>query len=847
MTRKVQYVFRIEPYRILLDLGVPVTQENGRFFVPHPKDPKARMLLDGRSLVSSSLTCDVVACSLFEYIRLQLGSYSATLDFLIERYHQNAQATPGTSLAALKPAFIEDLKGERKDFEAVLKLRNRMLENENLLDSFLWCRRRGISVKHGWRSFYLARRADLIPFMDSDDTRDVKLEDEHYLVFPYLVDPHTYGWLKVQSATTKTNFTIPLQKTSHAFYGLHTCLPSVSEIRVYADPVVAQLAYSSEVEMINESLGCVHVGHMGVSDTNSYKIDEAVFVQTSGANFGQMAQARTAINKMRVSSASAEDPTLECLLDRSVTWTAHVLSETDRLIQAEGVESAEFRSLLDVIRTDRDLCGVLLRRIEKQQTPEIVARIRQHLNANQTYSIGGMEIIETPNGYVAKRKNTSVPFTNFTIRIDQNVHFEGDETDTIHCGRVIMHGQEFPIVIPNRIMDRKPADIPGICLTSIVKAGMGDQAGFFPQIVDSTLSRRLGEVLKQQAEPKGTCHGVRRLGWNDERSRFTTPCWAMTVRGEAPTSRIPYPFSNFLQAHYDFREYSYVPGKDLVTPHVNTFICMIASGLVRSFLHLMVPPVAIMRNPASIDLLHALFRPFGQSTAIPFGAQRRVIQNVLSKENLAGYPVFGIAANSEMVSGTSYPIFLIADNGVPFHEGMTDEVYVEVAGYAKSIYAGILSQCLRNPTQMHLLIPSEDEPQIKDMIREGKRIVEHCLGIPSFSIFESQMPLFEMMLGNVPVDQVGDFFRYDMPTNCIYIKMRKFSSFSRREVVDELASKNSEVHLHGDHYISCPADFLFEVMASFYGKPVKLFHQNPEPEPTEPFEAAQDDSAQSAP
>jgi hypothetical protein len=146
---------------------------------------------------------------------------------------------------------------------------------------------------------------------------------------------------------------------------------------------------------------------------------------------------------------------------------------------------------------------------------------------------------------------------------------------------------------------------------------------------------------------------------------------------------------------------------------------------------------------------------------------------------------------------------------------------------------------------MHLLIPSEDEPQIKEMIQEGKRIIEHCLKIKHFSIFESKMPLFEMMLGNVPFTEVGEFFRYDMPTNCIYIRMRKFQAFSRRAVVDELAAKNSEVRLHGHHYISCPADFLFELMSSFYGRPVKLFHQDPEPEPTETSAAAQDEAEQS--
>lgn len=803
------------------------------------------MLLDGRSLISTSPNCDIVACSLFDFVRYQLGSYSKAVDFLIERFHQSAQTTPGTSLAALKPAFVEDLQGERAGFESVLKLRNRMLGSENLLDSFLWCRHRGMSVRYGWRSFYLVRKIDLVPFLTGEDTREISLDDEHYIVFPYLINPHTFGWLKVQSATSKTNFTIPLQKVSHAFYGLHTCLPDIRETRVYDDPITAQLAYSSDIEMAHGLIGCVHVGTMGVSEPNDYKLSEAVFVQTNKTSFSQMAQTRMAIDKMLVTSSKAEDPSLEYLNTRSVTWTAHVLNEATQIIQDVGTESSEFLGLMDVIRTDQELCGVLIRHLEKLQPEEVVARIRHHLKANQTYAVGGMEIIETPNGYVAKRKNTSVPFTNFTIRIDHNVYFEGEESNVIHCGRLIMHGQEFPVVIPNHIVRRKPADIPSICLASIIKAGVGDQAGFFPQVVDTTLTRRLGDVLAQQAGTKAQKVGVHRLGWNDDRTKFTAPTWSMTARGEEATSRIPYPYSRFLQAHYDFREYTYTPGTDLITPHVNTFMCMLASGIVRSFLHMMVPPVEIMRNPSSIDLLHAMFRAFGQSSPIPFGSQRRSAINTLTQENLLGYPVFGVASEAGVVSGLSYPIFLISDTGVPFHEEMTNEVYVQIAGYSQHICSKLILECLRQPSQMHLLIPSEDEPQIKEMIQEGKRIIEHCLKIQHFSIFESKMPLFEMMLGNVPLAEVGEFFRYDMPTNCIYIRMRKFQAFSRRDVVDELAAKNPEVRLHGHHYISCPADFLFELMSSFYGRPVKLFHQDPEPEPTETSAAAQDEAEQS--
>lgn len=845
MTSRVQHVFRVEPYRILLDLGVPITQEDGRFFVPLPEKRVGRMLLDEGSLVSDQPQCSIVACSLFDYAKYVLGDYASVVDFLIEHYHTNAQATPGTSLASLRPAFIEDLKATREQFESVLQLRQRMLDSEDLLPSFLWCRHRGISVRCGWRSFYLVRRKDLTPFVERETEQEIALEDEHYIVFPYLLNPHTFGWLRIFSSNTPANFTLSFQKSPYGFYGLHTCLPNVREIRIYDDPVTTQLAYSTEAEMAHDQIGCIHVGITGTQEANDYRLSRAVFVQTKQSSFSQIAQTRVAVRDLSVTNGEAGDPSIDVLSAKSVSWSGHVLSEITRCVQDHTPDSPKLLSLIDVIRTDRDLCEMVLRHLEQQGLPEIVAKVRQHLNSNQTYLIGGMEVVETPNGYVARRKGVSSPFTNFIVRLDHNVFFEDSDNESMHCGRLIMQGQEFPLVLPN-ICLRKPGNIPSVCLSAVVKAGVSDQPGFFPQIVDSTLVRRLGEVLSVQAGTKTSRLGIKRLGWNDARTKFVTPVWEATAKGVAPTSRIPYPGSRFLQSHYDFHNYRYVQAHDLVTSHTHTFMCMVASGIVRSFLHLMVPPVEIMRNPASIDLLHALFHPFGQSSPIPFGSQRRAAQNILARENLLGYPVFGVAADSEIVSGTSYPIFLISDTGVPFHEEMNTDAYAQTAGYAQRIFSGLLLHCLRNPQQMHLLIESEDEPSVPDMIGEGKTIIERCLGIEHFNIFASRMPTFEMLLGNVPFEQAGDFFRYDMPNGRIFIRMRKFPSFSRREVVEELGAQNAEVRLHGNHYISCPADFLFSLLNEFFGRPVKLFHQDLEPDQAEPAATAQDAAKQSA-
>lgn len=801
------------------------------------------MLLDGNSLISTDPHCEIVACSPFDYIKFTLGDWTKTVDFLLEKYHASAQATPGTSLAALKPAFIEDLRSTRDNFEAVIGLRKRMLAGESLLPSFLWCRHRGFSVENGFRSFYLTRNVDLIPFLQHDSEQEIKLESEHYVVFPYLVNPHTFGWLKVFSAQTSAQFTIQFEKMSHAYYGLHTCLPDSNEVRIYGDPFTAQLAYSSETSMAHMQAGCVHVDSTGDADPNPYKLEAAVFVQTDKTPFSQIAQTRTTVNELSVINGSAEDPTLLDLAPSGTPWDSYVLSEATRFLQLGGADAPKLISLIDVVRDDRAMCEKLLRHLEAQNVPEVLARIRQHLNATKVYALSGMQVMETENGYVAKRKNMSVPFTNFTIRIDRNVHFEDAVDEHIHCGRLIMHGQEFPLVLPNRALN-KPSEIPNACLNAIIKAGMGEQAGFFPQIVDSTLARRLSEVLKIQIATKSTsCHGVRRLGWSDDRSKFITPTWEITARGMRDTSRIPFPGSRFLQSHYDFRDYSYPTDVSKVTARVNSFICKLVSGLARSFLHLTVPPVEVLRNPNSIDLLHAMFQPFGQTSPLPFGTQIRTAQSYLTRDHIFGYPVFGVASDVSIVSRTNYPVFLISDSGVPFPEPLEGDGFAQVSARVRHVVSQVLLHCMRHPQRLHLLVLSEDEPSIPDMINEGKRIIEDSMG-QAFNIFTSKLPNFEMLLGNVEFDLVSEYFRYDMPTQRIYIRMRKFPNFSRRDIVDELKAMNPDVQLHGNHYIAGPSEFLLGLMNDFYGKPVRLFHQDPEPEtttePAVPDAAAQD-------
>jgi hypothetical protein len=57
----------------------------------------------------------------------------------------------------------------------------------------------------------------------------------------------------------------------------------------------------------------------------------------------------------------------------------------------------------------------------------------------------------------------------------------------------------------------------------------------------------------------------------------------------------------------------------------------------------------------------------------------------------------------------------------------------------------------------------------------------------------------------------------------VYIRCFKLPALRRILLLQELAAKNVETKLHGDHYIVCPAAWLLEVLEQLYGQPFPVY------------------------
>jgi len=56
----------------------------------------------------------------------------------------------------------------------------------------------------------------------------------------------------------------------------------------------------------------------------------------------------------------------------------------------------------------------------------------------------------------------------------------------------------------------------------------------------------------------------------------------------------------------------------------------------------------------------------------------------------------------------------------------------------------------------------------------------------------------------------------------LYIRCRDLADVTRKPLFEELAAQCPQVKLHGSHDISCPADWLLQVLSDHYGQPVVL-------------------------
>src|SRR5258707_329963 len=158
---------RVEPYRVVADLGLPIQQKNELFFTPHPRDENHLLQIESHEFVGHA-NGPTPAGNVFDFLALHFGSYGEAVDYVIDRYHNLASMPTRVSLDSVRDQLVESSKAAREQFEAILALREPLrTRSTKLLGGYLYCRRNGLDLNHIWRMLYIVRGDDLNVMLQS--------------------------------------------------------------------------------------------------------------------------------------------------------------------------------------------------------------------------------------------------------------------------------------------------------------------------------------------------------------------------------------------------------------------------------------------------------------------------------------------------------------------------------------------------------------------------------------------------------------------------------------------------------------------------------------------------------
>src|SRR5258708_7869732 len=259
MQLKAQHIFpALQPYRIVVDLGLKIQEQNGLSFTPHPKDSAHLLQISTNEFIGQA-NGPTPACNLFDFLALYFGSYGTAADFAINRYYNLASLPVGLGWEAVRDPMVAGLKADREQFENILSLRDFLPRGAVPVSALQYCSGKALSQDKIWRMLYIVAGKDLNLVLQRLPNAGGPLDDKQcYLVFPYLKNRHTFALLEICDVREKPVRTLQLHPARHVFFGLHTCFPRNQDTRAVTTRQEAMLRYSRALLDDEFRTGFVH-------------------------------------------------------------------------------------------------------------------------------------------------------------------------------------------------------------------------------------------------------------------------------------------------------------------------------------------------------------------------------------------------------------------------------------------------------------------------------------------------------------------------------------------------------------------------------------------------------------
>lgn len=839
MQLRIQQIFQtLEPYKVAADLGIPIQERGGQFFIQHPQHAEIELCLTSSEFISCAPDCNFVAGDIFDFLSLKLGNYELAVKHVFDNYQHLAQNPYGHPIETLQTMFVQDLQLRRDQFQNILRLRQNLLSsNSKLLGVAVYLRKAHISSQHTWKMIYAATGQELNTLFQTqlDQQKGIKFDDDDsYLIFPYFSDYHTFSQMVFRSTANDQTRTIVLHPSKYSYFGLHSCLPGITT-RVFETPIDAASSFSYLVDHGHSSVGCIQVGFNYPVHQAALQLPNAIFMLRERTDFDLLVRNRAVFRDFFISDKN--NGLLGADEVKPIPWIDYLVDTFQRMLNGSDQLTPKISAFIASLKVDRQACESILALLTQLGKDDLREKIKNQVYANQTFKFQNLEIIETANGYVARKSGSpgETIFTNFVIRLDRNIWFE-ETQELFHSGRVLIAGQEFDICVPQKFLVR-PNEVARLATSAVYSANR--PAAPVPIISDTTYRGRLCDVLSTQTANRPRFNGVKKLGWNFNRTVFVTPTWQAKISGIEPTSHIPYPQSDFLSRFYQFRDFNFSTNTESVNPQINSLIALVVAQLARHFVRLPCPPIKVLRSVQMLNALSGIFLAFGQRTALELNTNKRAGNQLFDPSNLSGLPVFALCTDDTVLKDLNYPALMVSESGVSYYAQMDNALLKQIYTLSYSVFSRLTVALLRNNSVVHQFLGNTTE--VQDLILEGKKIVENLCGIKSFPIFRSDLPSVETLLSGLTVEEIPSHFKFDLGNQKVTLGFRRLN-VKRRDILEDLKRLDPEVRMKNEHYLEIAADPMLEFLTKFYGRKITLFHSPDNTDPT----SGQDGSSQLA-
>jgi hypothetical protein len=824
-----QLIFRrLEPYQAVSALGA-LREQDGRIFADYPGHPEWPLQLEGRELVSTTAECPFLAGTLFDYLALHHGQdYVQVVAYVLQHYAHLAENPLGLSLRSLQPQFAQQLALARSRFLGLTGLRFHLLEDDaRLIPARLWLRQRELQPEAVWRLLYAAEGEELNTLLADD-----RFTAGHcHLVFPFFANFHTVSGLVIQDLETRSEEKVELVPCQHDYFGLHSLTPGQTAlVGVTVDEALAIRQRLQDAAQ--HQAGVLQVRLEPDAPSNEFRWEHGCLLAKADPDFSQVARLRGAFRRFAVSPGGLVDAA--GALTNGRPWTDYVRITFQTLLRGDTCSPAMV-SLMENLKADPEARQFLLDCLAASGRTKLLARLRQHLDTRQSYVINSMRVVETENGYIARKGGTGTEtlFTNFLLKVDRNIWFEPDEL--YYVGRVLMAGREYPFHI-SRTGLRKP-DVVLKAATTAVRGCTENQAVPNPTVFDTTLQGRLADVLAQQAAQQITMPGVRRLGWNPAMSLFTTPLWRTSLTGLEQTARVLYPGSSFFKDYFTTPVHGYptTDAEDLIRSSGRMLLAVLAALLGRAALRLPCPLVRVQRSENTLRAAQAMCLALGQQKPVVLNPNRRRDQVPFEQELLSGYPILATTVNESQLETLQQPMLLLADSGLSCWDPVEDAARTQIYSLALRLLPALTLQLMRQPEASQAFFPTQEATPVT-LIAEGRQFIEHCLQ-RTFPIFEPGLQNLYQALAEIPFSEVPRYFRFSLETQTLTMDCRNIQVVKRKDIYLDLQTLGLQPRLDSSgHCVTADSAGFLDLLERFYGSPVRLFP--PASPPAAPVPAA---------